>query len=143
MRKIVIFDPEKAPFRSPRDAYPPDVVQLISDRELDRTAVRWHHPGGGAEPQLFEMRLEPDTRLEPHAHEASEIIAVLAGSLVVAGSIYGPGASFLVPGGTVYSVASGPDGCRFLNFRSAADTTYFTARQALSRLRGEANGTGR
>jgi redox-sensitive bicupin YhaK (pirin superfamily) len=135
MGKIVIFDPDESPFIRPRDAYPPHVVPLIPDEELDTTAVRWHHPGGPDQLQMFEMRLEPGTQLAPHAHAADEIIAVLEGDLVVGRRSYGAGASFFVPGDTVYTVTAGPDGCRFFNFRAAIDKTYFTPEQALERKR--------
>jgi len=142
MGKITIFDPETSAFVSPRDAYPADVLAVISDEELDRSAVRWHHAGSATELQMFEMQLEPGARLAPHAHAASEIIAVLSGELVVGSTGYGAGASFLVPGGTVYSVSAGDEGCRFFNFRAAADTTYFTREQALERRRAETAAPG-
>ncbi len=140
MGKIVIFDPEKVPFSRPRDAYPANVVPLIDDTELDSTAVRWHHPGSDTDLQMFEMRLDPGARLAPHAHAADEIIAVLRGELVVGHRSYGPGASFFVPGNTVYTVAAGPQGCHFFNFRARIDKTYFTPDQALERRRSERAG---
>ncbi len=135
MAKITIFDPETSPFIAPREAYPAHVVPLIPDEELDSTRVRWHHPGSETELQMFEMQLDPGTRLAPHAHAADEIIAVLEGSLVVGNREFGPGASFFVPGDTVYSVSAGAQGCRFFNFRAAIDKTYFTPEQALARKR--------
>lgn len=88
---------------------------------------------------MFEMRLDPNAKLMPHAHAADEIIAVLAGELVVGRRSYGPGASFFVPGETVYTVTAGPDGCRFFNFRAAMDKTYFTPEQVLERKRARSD----
>ncbi|MEZ5321288.1 MAG: hypothetical protein R2698_04275 [Microthrixaceae bacterium] len=135
MGVIRAFDGTTAPFLAPREAYPARVVPLIPDEELDNTAVRWHHEGDENTLQMFEMRVAPNTRLAPHAHDASEIIAVIEGELLVGRKSYGVGSSLFVEGGTVYSVTAGPAGCRFLNFRAAADKTYYTAAQQRERMK--------
>ena len=40
--------------------------------------------------------------------------------------IRGAGSSFFIPGNTLYGFRAGPEGCRYLNFRAQADSTYFS-----------------
>ena len=124
MGSVVIFDVVHE-FSSPRDAYPERAQRIIPSAELDGTRVRYHHPGGPDSLQLFELDMDPGLELAPHAHEADEIIAIVAGELHVGRRVLGPGTSIFVPGGTLYSVTAGAEGCRFLNFRARSDMTYF------------------
>ena len=75
------------------------------------------HPGDDGHPELFELEVEPDSVTSAHAHDADEIIYVLAGALRFGAHDYGPGSSIMVAARTLYSFRAGPDGCRFLNFR--------------------------
>ena len=97
----------------------------IPRAELASTAVRVHHsaPDGL---QLFELRLEPGTRGESHAHVEDEIIVVVDGELRLGARTLGAGSSVMVPGGTLYAFVAGPDGCTFLNFRPRVDSSYIT-----------------
>lgn len=137
MATIKVFDGGSEPFRRPADTYPPEAVERLPAAELDGTRVRYHHPGGSEALQLFELEMAPGLALAPHAHEADEIIAVLSGQLLLGSRVLEPGSSLFVPGNTLYTVKAGPEGCRFLNFRAAADTTYLT-RDDMSRRRREA-----
>src|SRR4051794_17608671 len=128
MGALVIFDVGDE-FSDPRDAYPERAQEIIPVEELDGTRVRYHHPGGPDSLQLFELDMDPDLRLAPHAHESDEIIAVVAGELHVGRRVLGPGTSIFVPGHTLYTVKAGPEGCRFLNFRAHSDMTYFGPEQ--------------
>ena len=40
--------------------------------------------------------------------------------------VCGGGSSFFIPGNTLYGFRAGSAGCRYLNFRARADTTFFT-----------------
>ena len=54
------------------------------------------------------------------------IIAVVQGALHLGRRVCGPGSSFFIPGNTLYGFRAGPEGCRYLNFRARADSTFFT-----------------
>ena len=137
MAVIQFFDPSGVPWTQPIDAYPASVLPLIPEVELTGSRVKIHHRGTDALPQLLEVQVDPDLELASHSHEASEIIVVVEGELRFGARTCSVGASVLVPGGTLYSVRSGPEGVRFLNFRGAADYTYLDkathfARRALA-----------
>ncbi|HEY3842571.1 MAG TPA: hypothetical protein VGL48_04900 [Acidimicrobiales bacterium] len=76
-----------------------------------------HHQGNSDEPQLFEVRIPPDTHVEPHAHEVDEIIVVTEGEAHFGKQVYSAGSSVFIPKLTLYSFRSGPAGLTFLNFR--------------------------
>jgi quercetin dioxygenase-like cupin family protein len=108
----------------------------IPAAELASTAVRVHHsaPDGL---QLFELRLEPGTRGEPHAHVEDEIIVVVEGELRFGARTLGAGSSVMVPGGTLYAFVAGPEGCTFLNFRPRVDSSYITRAEFVHGAVGE------
>ena len=118
------FDAASTPFTSLVDVFRrPE--SPIPTSELAATAVRVHHstrPRDGL--QLFELRLDPGTRGESHAHVEDEIIVVVEGELRFGARTLGAGSSVMVPGGTLYAFVAGPDGCTFLNFRPRADSSY-------------------
>jgi hypothetical protein len=129
-------------FVEPATVYPAAVLPLIPDRELEGTRVKMHHPGADAEPQLFEVQVDPDLELASHAHDTDEIIVVVEGELRFGSRVCPAGTSILVPGDTLYSVRSGPDGARFLNFRGAADYTYLDKDLFMARRRERGETTG-
>ena len=135
MGAIVFYDPGEVGWTQPVDAYPDAVLPLIPHVELTGSRVKIHHRGAEDLPQLLEVQVDPDLELASHSHDASEIIVVIEGELVFGARRCGPGASVLVPGGTLYSVRAGPDGARFLNFRGAADYTYLNKEAFLERRR--------
>ena len=140
MAAIEIFDPEEHEWLRPVDAYPAVVLPDIPRAELEGTRVRFHHPGSATELQMFEVQVDPDLVLASHAHDADEIIAVIEGELHVGRRVCGVGASICVRGGTLYSVKAGPEGCRFLNFRGAADVTYHSKERFLAARSARAGG---
>ena len=85
--------------------------------------MRLHH-GLPGRLQLFEIRLEPGLEIGTHAHADDEIVAVVEGELHVGRRVCGAGSSIFIPGNTLYGFRAGPDGCRYLNFRAEADSTY-------------------
>ena len=107
----------------------------IPERELASTAVRVHHQGADGL-QLFELRIDPGTRGEAHAHLEDEIIVVVEGELRFGARTLTAGSSVMVPGGTLYAFVAGPDGCTFLNFRPHADTTYITRDELVRNSKG-------
>lgn len=135
MAAIRYFDPGEADFADPVDVYPQDVVALVPDAELVGTRVRMHHPGTATDPQLFEVEVDPDVVLAPHAHLSTEIIVVVRGTLQVGGRRLTPGCSMVVSAETPYSLRAGPDGATFLNFRGTADYTYLDPASLVSRRR--------
>ena len=87
--------------------------------------MRLHH-GAPGKLQLFDLRLEPGLEISTHAHADDEIIAVMEGELHFVRRVCGAGSSFFIPGNTLYGFRAGSEGCRYLNFRASADTTFFT-----------------
>ena len=128
------FDAASTPFTSLVDVFR-DQESPIPTRELASTAVRVHHPGREGL-QLFELRLEPGTRGESHAHVEDEIIVVVEGELRFGARTLGAGSSVMVPGGTLYAFTAGPDGCTFLNFRPRADPSYIPKSEFLRESKG-------
>lgn len=124
MGTIRFFDPATCEYTLPVDAYPEAVLPLIPEQELTGTRVKIHHRGSEDEPQLLEVEVDPDLELASHAHKATEIIVVVRGELRFGARKVRAGESLLVPGGTLYSLRSGPEGAVFHNFRGAADYTY-------------------
>jgi quercetin dioxygenase-like cupin family protein len=125
MAAIRFFDPDAAAFLQAADVYPDSLKQQLSAAEVADTAVRLHQ-GLPGKLQLFEIRLEPGLEVRTHAHADDEIVYVVDGELHVGRRVCGPGSSMFIPGNTLYGFRAGPDGCRYLNFRAQADSTYFS-----------------
>jgi quercetin dioxygenase-like cupin family protein len=110
------------------DPYPEDYLNSY---------YRIHEEGATDTPQLLEARYLPNLTVDPHAHEHDEIIYVLEGELIVGSNRLGPGSSVFVPGNTLYSFRTGPNGLRFLNFRPSADNSHILAKDFHARRRAE------
>ena len=134
------FDAESTQFTSLVDVFR-DQESPIPARELASTAVRVHHHGrlghGRTGLQLFELRLEPGTQGESHAHVEDEIIVVVEGELRFGARALRAGSSVMVPGGTLYAFTAGPEGCTFLNFRPRADSSYIPKSEFVRGAAGE------
>jgi quercetin dioxygenase-like cupin family protein len=128
---IRFFDPGATDFLKAADVYPDSLKQQLTAAEVSDTAVRLHQ-GLPGKLQLFEIRLEPGLEVSPHAHADDEIVYVVEGELRVGRRVCGAGSSFFVPGNTLYGFRAGPQGCRYLNFRAQADSTYFTKEDVVS-----------
>ena len=89
--------------------------------------------------QLFEVELEPNTKIQPHAHSAAEIILVSAGEIMVGAKSCPPGTAIYVDGDTLYGFKAGPEGCRFYNFRGVPKAEYITKEELLARRRTNAD----
>jgi len=125
MAAIRFFDPAGTEFMKPADVYPETLKRRLTAAEVAGTSVRLHQ-GVPGKLQLFEIRLEPNLQISTHAHADDEIVAVVEGELHFGRRVCGPGSSFFIPGNTLYGFRAGPQGCRYLNFRAEADSTYFT-----------------
>jgi quercetin dioxygenase-like cupin family protein len=125
MAAIKFFDPAETAFMKPVDVYPDSLKAQLTAAEVADTSVRLHH-GAPGKLQLFEIALEPNLEISTHAHADDEIVVVVEGELQFGRRVCGVGSSFFIPGNTLYGFRAGPDGCRYLNFRAQADSTYFT-----------------
>jgi quercetin dioxygenase-like cupin family protein len=125
MAPIRFFDPDETPFLHAADVYPDGLKERLTDAEVAETDVRLQQ-GLPGKLQLFEIQLRPGLEVSTHAHADDEIVYVVDGALHVGRRVCGPGASMFIPGNTLYGFRAGPDGCRYLNFRAQADSTYFT-----------------
>jgi redox-sensitive bicupin YhaK (pirin superfamily) len=125
MAAIRFFDPAATEFMKPVDVYPDTLKARLTAEEVADTSVRLHH-GLPGRLQLFEIRLEPGLEISTHAHADDEIVAIVEGELHVGRRVCGAGTSIFIPGNTLYGFTAGPEGCRYLNFRARADSTYFT-----------------
>jgi hypothetical protein len=72
---------------------------------------------------MFEVRIPPDTVVEPHAHRSDEIIYVLSGELRLGARVVAPGDSVYIGGMTLYGFRTGHEGVRFLDFRATKDAS--------------------
>jgi redox-sensitive bicupin YhaK (pirin superfamily) len=113
----------------------PGSEERFSEAELNCHA-RVHHPGSEADPQLFELRVPPNTEIPSHAHTLGEIIYVAEGELHFGKQVLPAGSSVFIDGQTLYSFRSGPDGLRFLNFRPRQDSDYLTKDEFLALRKG-------
>jgi quercetin dioxygenase-like cupin family protein len=112
-----------------------DVVAKLSEAER-LTSVRSFHPGQDGELQMFEVTVPPETVGEQHNHDADEILYVVEGQMRFGSRVLDPGDSVYIPGKTLYSFRSDPDGLRFLNFRATEDTSYFDHDAHMARRAG-------
>ena len=80
--------------------------------------------GDDVSPQLIEVRMQPNATVGVHAHDADEIIYVVAGEMRFGSKVLKPGSSLFVQGGAFYSFGAGDEGLQFLNFRPHQDLTY-------------------
>jgi len=63
---------------------------------------------------------EPHRRDTPHSHSQDELIYIMDGSLVMGRSEYMPGTCLALPANVRYSVTTGANGIKFINFRRDA-----------------------
>jgi mannose-6-phosphate isomerase-like protein (cupin superfamily) len=132
MAQIRFIRPEEPTFVRVADMYDESseagaqMRSKIPAEELYGQAVGYFFPGSNDELQLFEVRCDPDVTFNSHAHDEDEIMYVLSGEIVLGRRRYPAGSAIYIPGRTLYSFRSGPEGLRFLNFRPRKDATYIT-----------------
>jgi mannose-6-phosphate isomerase-like protein (cupin superfamily) len=105
--------------------------------ETSEGTIFTHHEGTSEEPQLNEVRMPPNIKVDPHAHGEDEIMAVVEGEIRFGKQVYGVGSSIFIPRMTLYSFQSGPDGLTFLNFRPRRGTEFYFPDELMAK-RGEA-----
>jgi quercetin dioxygenase-like cupin family protein len=110
------------------------------DNVVDGTASFSHHPGSDGEPRLFEVSFPPDAVTESHAHDVDEIIVVMEGEMRFGKQTYGVGSSVYIPKMTLYSFQAGPEGLRFLNFRTATSAVPHINKDEFMAMRAQASG---
>jgi hypothetical protein len=101
-------------------------VHVVGDRgwytsgDRERVAVRWFADSTCPTCRIafFHVwRAEGGVRDRSHTHTQDELITVLGGSVLIAGTEYGPGTCLAIPAHHRYSLVSGPDGFAILNYR--------------------------
>lgn len=95
--------------------------------------MRVHHEGDHERPRLHEIEHPPGKEVIPHAHDVDEIIYVVAGDLVIGNRSLPAGSSVFVPANTLYAFRSGPQGLRFVNFRSHGNVGTVTKDEFMER----------
>lgn len=82
------------------------------------TRLRIFHEGSDSSPQLFEAQILPHAVAAPHCHVEDEIIYILDGEMLLGNRSIGRGASVFIAAHTIYGFRAGPEGVKFLNFRT-------------------------
>jgi quercetin dioxygenase-like cupin family protein len=95
------------------------------DERVPGVEQRIYHQGGDAQPELFEVWVHGEFESPQHAHTEDEIIYILEGSMRLGAKVCEPGTALHIPGNALYRFQTGPDGCRFLNFRPVQAGTIF------------------
>jgi quercetin dioxygenase-like cupin family protein len=127
--------PEDTPVTVTRDVIPEERRAAYGEGELG-TTLRYFHTGSATEPQLFEVTVEPDGVIAPHAHDEAEIIYVLDGEMHMGARLLTPGSSVFIPGRTLYSFRAGPEGLRFIEFGARQDRSYIAQKDFVAQRDG-------
>ena len=101
MSALYFASPDNTPAIATRDVVDQEQRARLSDGELG-TTIRFFHPGGETDLQMFEVSYEPAASVSPHAHHESEIIYVLEGEMHFGARVLTPGWSVHIPGRTLY-----------------------------------------
>jgi quercetin dioxygenase-like cupin family protein len=116
----------------------PEMIAKMRARGIEFTPeelagrTREHHLGSDTTPELFEVRFQPDTVVNSHAHLRDEIIYVVEGALILGSRVLPPGSSVYVAANTLYSFRAGPEGVRFVNFRPTAGAGYVSKEEFMA-----------
>ena len=134
MGKITIRRPEDTAFVSTGAAATEEMKARYGQGELS-SSNRPIFPSSDESLQLFEVSLDPDTEIQPHAHSSAEIIVVTGGEIIFGTQRCQAGGAIFVDGNTLYGFRAGPDGCRFYNFRPVPKAEYITKDEFVARRR--------
>jgi quercetin dioxygenase-like cupin family protein len=117
MGKIQIIESDEAEWVTVHLPPPSEAPgQDVASPQYDARMVV-HLEGDESLLHLHEVDHPPNMVAEAHAHDADEIIYVVAGQLVLGNRTLRAGSSVFIPANTLYSFRAGPDGLRFVNFR--------------------------
>ena len=90
-----------------------DMATFLAGRLVLRVLLD-QGPGGFS---LIESDIAPGTRVPRHKHNLGQVALVLQGSMRHGNKVLGPGAGYYTPPGGVYTFVTGPEGCRYVEFR--------------------------
>jgi hypothetical protein len=114
----------------------------LSDGELDAELLHWF-PSGDEQLQLFEVTMDADVTVAPHAHTHAEILLVTRGELRLGAQLAGPGTAVYIDPETLYAFRTGPEGCTFLNFRGVPRAGYLSRADLATRRTGTSDSNDR
>ncbi len=119
------------------DLYSPDQASTLGVADLD-SMVCDHEEGKDGSLHLQEFEFLPGAKVDLHAHNMSEIIYVIDGSLHFGNRELEPGSSVYVGEQTLYGFTAGEQGARLLIFMASGLAEYyfkdeFVRRQAKTR----------
>jgi uncharacterized cupin superfamily protein len=130
MAAIRIVESGSVTWLTPREGQGGELREV--DEPGDRAATLRLHPGSETELYLHQNVTPPDFVVDVHAHEADEIIYVIAGELHLGARVLTPGASVYIPADTLYGFHAGPSGLSFLNFRATRDNSHVSKEDFLA-----------
>jgi quercetin dioxygenase-like cupin family protein len=117
----------------------PEMIEKMRARGIEFTPeelagrTREHHLGSDTAPELFEVRFQPGTVVNSHAHLRDEIIFVTEGALILGSRVLTPGSSVYIAANTLYSFRAGPEGVHFVNFRPTAGAGYVSKEEFMAK----------
>lgn len=115
-----------------RDRLPPERAAGFSDAELNSRMTRYY-PNEGESLNFFQVEIEPNGLVAPHAHTAAEVIYVTAGELRLGTQVAVPGTAVFIDAETLYGFTAGPQGCTFLNFRGVPAVGFITKDELMAK----------
>ena len=126
MGKVRIHNGETMEWVTLRSLYPARMAETMADAELDSTMAN-HEAGLDGSLNLAEFKYLPHATFELHAHDRSEIIYVIDGSILLGNRELGPGSSVFIEAHTLYGFSAGADGLRALIFMADGRASYWNA----------------
>jgi quercetin dioxygenase-like cupin family protein len=102
----------------------------VPEAEKVSLEVKVYYSGGEdhpEHPELVEVRSQPGTIAQPHAHDEHEVMYVLEGELEFGQRTYGPGSVIFVEKNTRYAFKVGNQVNRVLLFRPRSGARYIPA----------------
>jgi quercetin dioxygenase-like cupin family protein len=135
--KIAILNGEEIQLSHARDRMDDARRALFGEGEYT-SSTRYFFPADDESLQLFEVHLQPDAAVLPHAHTAPEIIYVTQGELRLGARVAEANPAIFVDADTLYGFKAGPEGAVFLNFRGDPEAKYIFKDELVGRLK-EAN----
>jgi quercetin dioxygenase-like cupin family protein len=132
--RVVIQRTEELVLSRASDRMSAEQLARYGDGEV-RSLKRTYFPVDGEPLQLFEIRLDPDAEVQPHAHSASEIIFVTEGEIRLGAQVCGAGTAIFIDAETLYGFRAGPDGAAFLNFRGDPAPEYIFKDDLVARMK--------
>ena len=140
MAKISIRQPEELVTYVARDSIPPERHGDYTEDEL-ATVVTSYFPHADEDLELGLFSMPPHAVAQAHAHTASEIFYITAGSLEFGAQVCGPGSAIFVGDMVLYGLRAGPDGASFLAFRGETGSRIVSKDEYLAERGADATGS--